>query len=376
MSAGLVWENGCDTPVRVVARDPMRKDEIISLRLHTPSSPFDPIVALDLLLALLRDALALLETGEAESLSERIEAYRRVTGSATEPDQVAAALEQCIKECSDVLSRLERHRVDREREIASLVDLVREALAIVTTDSKSFGGTITRSMSRFEALVDVDDPRRLKLLLVKEVRALKQAAVEHQAAWEKTCTEFSQKVEMLQERVHASEAQAALDPLTGVGNRRAFENSCRDWLVSRHAQFVIALVDVDHFKSINDTHGHPAGDRALCGVAQALKQSFREEHDVVTRIGGDEFAVLLAGLNLRQAESRLKMVSETLSGVDFETPVALKLTLSSGIVECAAGDTVESLLERADAALYEAKRMGRNRVVAKMKPTLRDLMKH
>ena len=364
------------TRLRVAAPGPMRKDELIALRLHTPSAPFDPIVALDVLLALLRDALALLDTGEAGSLGERVEAYRRVAASANEPEQIAAALEQCIKECHDVLGRIERDRVDREREIASLVDLVREALVIVTSGSKSFGGTIDRSMSRFEALVDIDDPRHLKLLLVKEVRALKQAAVEHRTAWEKICTEFGQKVELLQERLHASEAQAALDPLTGVGNRRAFETVGREWLMKRHGQFVLALVDVDHFKSINDTHGHPGGDRALCAVAQALRQSFREEDDVVTRIGGDEFAVLVGGLTVHQTEGRLKMVSKSLAGVNFETPVAMKITLSCGIVECAAGDTVESLLERADVALYEAKRMGRNRIVTKVKPTLRDMMKH
>jgi diguanylate cyclase (GGDEF)-like protein len=119
------------------------------------------------------------------------------------------------------------------------------------------------------------------------------------------------------------------------------------------------------------------GDRALVAVAQALKNSVRAGADVVARIGGDEFAVLVADLNLRQAESRLRMLSASLAAVKFETPkdAPLKLTLSIGVAECSAGDTPQSLMERADAAVYEAKRLGKNRVVTKTKPTLRDLLK-
>ena len=138
------------------------------------------------------------------------------------------------------------------------------------------------------------------------------------------------------------------------------------------------MVDVDNFKRINDVHGHVLGDRALTIVAQALKDSVRQDRDVVARIGGDEFALLISGLALPQVESRLRMLSASLAGarVDAVNGAPLMLTLSCGIAEYSAGDTVESLMERADRALYEAKNLGRNRVVTKVKPTLRELRKH
>ena len=108
---------------------------------------------------------------------------------------------------------------------------------------------------------------------------------------------------------------------------------------------------------------------------QALKNSVRQKRDVVARIGGDEFAMLIADLTLPQAESRLRMLSSSLASAKVETAngAPLVLTLSCGLAELSAGDTVESLMERADRALYEAKSSGKNRVRTKVKPTLREL---
>ena len=99
---------------------------------------------------------------------------------------------------------------------------------------------------------------------------------------------------------------------------------------------------------------------------------------MVARIGGDEFALLLADLSMAQAESRLRMVGASLASANIETAsgARLTLTLSCGLAEHSAGDTVESLMERADRALYEAKNLGKNRVVGNVKPTLRELRKH
>ncbi len=160
--------------------------------------------------------------------------------------------------------------------------------------------------------------------------------------------------------------EATLDPLTRIMNRGGFDRACRQWMTTEKLQFVLAMVDVDNFKRINDVHGHGLGDRALTAVAQALKNSVRQDRDVVARIGGDEFAMLISDLSLPQAESRLRMLSASLAGANVETAsgAPLTLTLSCGLAELSAGDTVESLMERADRALYEAKNLGKNRVVA------------
>jgi diguanylate cyclase (GGDEF)-like protein len=165
-----------------------------------------------------------------------------------------------------------------------------------------------------------------------------------------------------------------MDPLTNVPNRRTFERTCREWLQPGRLGFVLAMADVDDFKRINDEHGHAAGDRLLVAVAETLGRSVRSD-DLVARVGGDEFAILVGGLTLAQADRRLgavgKMVQEACRLV---VPGGVVPSISIGLAECSAGDTLESLRQRADAALYEAKRNGKGRLVTRESPLIRDLM--
>ena len=159
-----------------------------------------------------------------------------------------------------------------------------------------------------------------------------------------------------------------LDPLTGLANRRRLTEALALALqraAATHRPLALIVIDVDHFKRYNDRHGHLVGDTALRAVAQALADAAREQ-DVVARFGGEEFACLMpdAGREIaaRVAE-RMRALVEALPpraiGNDEDS-----LTISAGFVGCvpAAGDTANDLLQRADAALYTAKRDGRNRV--------------
>jgi diguanylate cyclase len=137
----------------------------------------------------------------------------------------------------------------------------------------------------------------------------------------------------------------------------------------------MALLDVDNFKNVNDTHGHAAGDKVLQFVARTLATSFRA-NDLVARIGGDEFAVLASGLTMRQAEQRMKATLEALSNPTLTANrPAWTPPLSCGLVEYSAGDTTESLFERADEALYSAKKTGKNCLVAKRRAIVPDYAK-
>jgi diguanylate cyclase (GGDEF)-like protein len=158
-----------------------------------------------------------------------------------------------------------------------------------------------------------------------------------------------------------------------VGNRRHFESALTEQLRLSKRQFVVAIFDLDDFKQINDTGGHQMGDRVLQEVARGLKTSTRPD-DVVARIGGDEFAVLASGLTLRQAENRLRAILSQLTTTMAGTPQVPRVTMSCGAAECSAGDTMQSLMSRADQALYDAKRKGKNRVAVKARPFIRDLL--
>lgn len=151
---------------------------------------------------------------------------------------------------------------------------------------------------------------------------------------------------------------ARTDPLTGLPNRLALSERLEAEIQSPHGLF-LALLDVDHFKQINDRHGHATGDAVLKEVARRLQAGLREG-DVLGRWGGEEFMILLREESLQNVLAALERMRESIAFWPFEGVGAV--SASFGVAEAQFGDTVHGLLERADQALYQAKRMGRNRV--------------
>jgi len=364
----------------------MFRDDLIALGLRTQEQlaststyarepHFEPV---ERLLTMLRDLIAVVELPDAGSLHQCIEDCRKAVSVAGDLAIVNGAVDACTEACAKALTQIDGQRVDQKKEIASLLDMVHEAMAIVSGDGHSFNRHLGQTMDRFEALARMEDVQQLKAKLVREVTALRQTAAERQLVFEGTLEKFNHRVKALEHQVTRTREEAALDPLTRIANRGGFDRACQEWLENEHMQFVLALIDLDDFKRINDDHGHGVGDRALTVVAQALKQSVREGHDVVARFGGDEFTMLIRDVTLRQAERRLRMLVASLATANLETPTggSLTLTLSCGVAEHSAGDTMESLIERADKALYEAKRLGKNRIVTRDKPTMRELLQH
>lgn len=155
---------------------------------------------------------------------------------------------------------------------------------------------------------------------------------------------------------------ASLDPLTGLQNRRGGEGLLeRAYIGSREsgAPFSVIVADVDHFKAINDTWGHPVGDRVLENVSRLLRACVRAT-DGVVRWGGEEFLIILPHCDLRAAADQAERIRERVERTP--QPEAGQITLSLGVAQLGAEETVASLIERADRALYQAKRRGRNRV--------------
>ncbi len=157
---------------------------------------------------------------------------------------------------------------------------------------------------------------------------------------------------------------ACRDALTGVANRGELEKHLREMFVDftkgETDAFSVIFLDIDHFKSFNDTHGHRIGDQVLLGVARLL-QGELYSGELVSRYGGEEFVVLCPSTDLssavRKAERLRKIVQQTSVG----EAAKLSVTVSLGVAVLEDGDTMESLLNRADAALYKAKETGRNR---------------
>lgn len=157
-------------------------------------------------------------------------------------------------------------------------------------------------------------------------------------------------------------AEAHTDFLTGLPNRRQFDQTFQE-LTKTHEQLCFAMVDVDHFKNLNDTYGHAYGDNVLQGLAK-LFQSELDFDAHISRIGGEEFAILLPGIDLNQAYRRLECLRQAIQSHRWRHEEKnVDVTVSIGLT-CVGNEADQKLASKiADNALYEAKREGRNRIV-------------
>lgn len=162
---------------------------------------------------------------------------------------------------------------------------------------------------------------------------------------------------------------ANTDALTGLGNRRVFEVETQklEQAVREQGSTLSAMVcDLDHFKQVNDTYGHAVGDAVLKGFAAMLRQQLRAS-DIAIRWGGEEFVVVLPGMDLAMVTSRAEQLRRALTAVPL-TSSRVEVSVSIGVGQMSPHESMRQFIQRVDAALYEAKRTGRNRVVTSGAP--------
>ena len=188
---------------------------------------------------------------------------------------------------------------------------------------------------------------------------------------------FNGLVQRLRDVLGQQEALSLTDPLTQVGNRRRFDHALAAE-IGRHRrqdkELALLLLDLDHFKPYNDLYGHPQGDRCLIQLAQALSCLFRRPGELICRIGGEEFAVLLPETDQDKARSvgqRILQAVDALGIPHRASPTAGHVTVSIGLASCQPGEDMqpEDLFAAADDALYRGKRdVGRHRVCVGREP--------
>lgn len=179
------------------------------------------------------------------------------------------------------------------------------------------------------------------------------------------CTKY--ELQQQEDELDRTRLEARTDALSGTGNRKAFEEHL-PFMISRAKRdndpFGMLLIDVDHFKWINDTHGHHAGDQVIALIGESLRGILRPR-DYVARYGGDEFAVMLADVDLRGGIEAGQRIRRAIDQTNFDcgkNGARIAVTFSIGLAMVEHDDTPESLLQKADAALYESKRKGRNQL--------------
>lgn len=271
------------------------------------------------------------------------------------------SLEHCIQR--------EIHKVDpREQKLDETTQSIRGMLlslaaAIQRTDKATDASTHTLDdiRSTLDRMVLPGELKDSHFLLLGEIDQMI-------ASNNSLKTELSSSQEVLstqREQIERLKTAVRIDSMTQLANRAFFEEKLSEMvqLFERYGDtFSLLIIDVDRFKSINDTFGHHGGDRVLRGVGAKIRSSLRHT-DFVARIGGDEFAVILMKASGRSAgEVARKLCGEIEDSRFILDGNEIRVTLSVGVAEVAAGDSEESLLKRADVALYQVKQTGRNGV--------------
>lgn len=280
-----------------------------------------------------------------------------------------------------VRSKSRLTEADTQRLFAELVlagdgrtlDDIRKALLQVVGGVSSAADRTRASSERFlqEIELTVEGPVRDEPAAPRLADQARQM-VDSLVSLNDRLTESQAQIEQLRGQLEQVRQEAMTDPLTRLANRRAFDEALARLLGGPPAAGArtlasLVMVDVDHFKRINDEMGHVFGDRVLRAVADVLSRSVKGK-DLVARFGGEEFAVLLPGTGTQAACRVAEQLCEAVAAIRIRRSgsdqVIAQVTVSCGVTELARGESAGMAIERADSALYRAKRLGRNRVVA------------
>jgi diguanylate cyclase len=276
---------------------------------------------------------------------------------------------ETARQHAEVLAFAEREREyldHRDAELRRIIEVLSDGLAGVSKGAADYHRRLLENGARLEAASRLADLVRMRAAITAEVQGLRTAVAERQAEETTATKALRQEIDQLRQSVARAENEARTDPLTGAANRGAFDEELarRCELANvRGEAFSLVLADIDHFKQINDTYGHPVGDRVLTAFSEFLRARVRKT-DMIARYGGEEFGVILPGATLRPALRKARKLIEELARSDWAVDATTKLrfTASMGVAAWHDGDDSAALVERVDRALYRAKHEGRNRV--------------
>ncbi|MED5619904.1 GGDEF domain-containing protein [Ideonella sp. BN130291] len=323
---------------------------------------------LDRLVVLCQElAAGLTELSEDESWARgQCEALQARLGDAASVRGVRAATELLMQ------TRTRQHQLRSERDAArdalkGLIHRMLEELGALSEHTGRFHDSVGRYAEVVEQADSLESLAGAVREMVEESRTVQSLVSQTQDRLKtehSRATELESKVRELEGELRRLSDEVSTDALTQINNRRGLQQAFeveRAKLERDGGELALGLLDIDNFKKLNDSLGHGAGDQALKALAEHVKGSLRPI-DVVARYGGEEFVVVLPGTPVDEAQQVLTRLQRSLSGSLFmheEQPVFV--TFSAGVTTYRLGERIEEALERADEALYEAKRSGKNR---------------
>lgn len=283
----------------------------------------------------------------------------------------------------------ERVRVQhREREYSALAQDLLLALRDASAASGELEGTVDAALQRVQTLLASNSLDQLRVEFAGMAAQLRNALADQRGTLEQQIGELRERLHAAEQAVVESELRACemggtlaelrlalddarqqmqIDPLTQLYNRGAFDAALRRYVEISQASgqpLALVLLDLDHFKAVNDRYGHPGGDVVLTAFADLLSRSFLRADDFVARCGGEEFAVLLFVNDAAQVARLVETLFERLRGLQLPMLQDGALTCSGGYALLGPDGDGDELARRADQALYQAKREGRDRINA------------
>ncbi len=261
----------------------------------------------------------------------------------------------------------------KKQDVAALVEAAHDHAEALShrletgrTDLADYGRAIADGGARLGAPLDATG----LAILLEQLSAATATMQTANARLESELAQAATEARALTDKLGAAERAAITDPLTGVLNRRGtFEKLARGQAESRarDAEFAVAMIDIDHFKRFNDRFGHALGDEVLRFVARHVADRIAPKGGSVGRLGGEEFVAMLPDHDVRAAAAFIDRVRADLASQIIRNAVdgssMGRVSFSAGIAGDKPDDDCDSLIDRADKALYAAKRMGRDRVV-------------
>jgi diguanylate cyclase len=303
-------------------------------------------------------------TGYSASLNQTINETLARNGTLTEAD--IDHIYETYVSADRFTDRIDRVGSQVMGEIEQVMAMIGAAAGTAT----SYSENLVNVSQKLGGAADDDAVRAIVESLVKATQEMQQDNL----ALEERLIASKKEITQLQENLETVRNESLTDPLTSLANRKFFDESLLKAIADarrRGEQLSLMMTDIDHFKGFNDTYGHLTGDQVLRLVAMSVKQNVKGQ-DIAARYGGEEFAVVLPNTALRSAitvADHIRRAVMTKELMKRSTGEHLgRITISIGVASLRAGDTPQTLIERADMCLYAAKRCGRNRVISESDP--------
>jgi diguanylate cyclase len=341
-----------------------------SLLLQEKSDTF--LRSIDALLHFLKSFAIDVKEIHSDQFKERIDDLNNHFTGDERPNRIELQFENQKDQILSFIEHQHNYITDREKELRDIIDLLTKAMANIDVENRDFYNRVYDQSEKMEKITRLDDIKKIKTALAHEVSQMREIVDIKKDQNRRQVQLLAGQVDSLRQELEKTRTKSMTDGLTGVYNREAFDDTLAE-LIERsrvmNSSFSILMLDLDDFKQINDTYGHVIGDRVLMAFSQKCRESIRGD-DYIARYGGEEFVILLPGANFKNAIKKGRQICDAIACARYTTSTEqnddyLCVTVSIGVTASNKNDTPETAIERADKALYKAKRNGKNCVVGR-----------